>query len=274
MNKSYEKLDHPDILKFIFHPRQEAGGVLPANSMDYNIEVDAGVQIACRFYLAAGETPHILFFHGNGEIASDYDFAGPMYNKLGLSFLAVDYRGYGQSSGEPSVTAMMHDAHIIFKDIISWMKSENRTGPLFVMGRSLGSASAIELASAFQGDITGLIIESGFATTVPLLQTLGINSSAFGIEEKDCFMNIAKIEQITKPTYFLHAQHDHLIPIRNAEILQAQSGARAKEFQIVPGADHNSIMAVTGDLYFEAIKRFINKVLGIKPPRWRRKKKD
>jgi pimeloyl-ACP methyl ester carboxylesterase len=273
MKNRYEKLDHPDILKVIFHPRQEPGGILPANSVDHNIAIDEGVQIGCRFYLAAGETPHILFFHGNGETVGDYDFAGPLYNRLDLSLLAVDYRGYGQSSGEPSVTAMMQDAHIIFKDVRSWMKSENRTGPLFVMGRSLGSACAIELASVFQDDIAGLIIESGFATTIPLLQTLGINTASFGIEEKDCFMNVAKIERITKPTYILHARYDHLIPVVNAEILQAHSGARAKEFQVVPGADHNSIMAVTGDLYFEAIKRFINKVLGIKP-RWRRKKKD
>jgi hypothetical protein len=53
--------------------------------------------------------------------------------------------------------------------------------------------------------------------------------------------------------------------------LQAESGARNKQFQVVPGADHNTIMAVAGNLYFETIKQFINKILGIKP-RWKRKR--
>jgi alpha-beta hydrolase superfamily lysophospholipase len=268
--KSYAKLDRPEILKILFHPRPDNGGEPPAGAIDHNFTMEGNVVVGARFYLASLEAPNILFFHGNGEIASDYDQAGPMYNALDMSFMVVDYRGYGRSSGEPAVTAMMRDGHVIFRETLAWLARENRTGPLLLMGRSLGSACAIDLAAAHQDDITGLIIESGFATTMPLLQALGIDVAAMGITEQDGFMNAAKIERITKPTYILHARYDQLIPVTNAEILQAQSGARRKEFHMVPGADHNSIMAVTGRLYFEAIRGFINKILGIKPRRRRR----
>jgi hypothetical protein len=106
---------------------------------------------------------------------------------------------------------------------------------------------------------------------MPLLQNMGIDTAGLGITEQHGFRNIHKIERVTKPICIFHARYDQLISVANAELLQAQSGARNKQFQVVPGADHNTIMAVAGNLYFEAIKQFINKISGIKP-RWRRKR--
>jgi alpha-beta hydrolase superfamily lysophospholipase len=267
----YKKLDQPAVLEVLYHPRQESGAQPPAGVVDYDFSVAEGVRVGGRLYPAEVGAPNILLFHGNGEIAADYDMVGPEYNKRGMSLLVVDYRGYGRSNGESTVTAMMHDAHLIFSQVKSLLQAENRHGPLVLMGRSLGSVCAIELAATFQNDIAGLIIESGIATTMPFLQKMGIDTAALGITEQDGFGNILKIERITKPTFILHARYDQLISVAEAEILQAQSGAHNKQFQMVPGADHNTIMAVAGDLYFEAIKQFLDKISGIRP-QWRRKR--
>jgi len=267
----YEKLDQPEVLSVLFHPRKEVRTTPPANAVDLDFSVEDDVQIGGRFYPAAVEAPNILFFHGNGEIVSDYDPIGPKYNEYGMSLLAVDYRGYGRSTGMPTVSTMIHDAHSIFKQVKSFFKDENRDGPFILMGRSLGSVCAIELAATHQDDITALIIESGIGTTMPLLQNMGIDTTDLGITEQHGFRNIRKIGRVTKPICILHARHDQLISVPNAELLQAQSGARNKQFQVVPGADHNTIMAVAGNLYFQTIKEFIDKISGIRP-RWRRKR--
>ena len=258
----YAKLDQPGVLQLLFHPRAEHDSKSPPGAVDYDIAVEEDVRIGARFHLAGLEDPNILFFHGNGEIVSDYDSIGPMYNEHGLSLLVVDYRGYGTSGGTPTVTSMMRDAHVIFKEVQKWLKGENRTGPLVIMGRSLGSACAIELAASNEADIKGLIIESGFAHTVPLLSCLGVDTQALNITEADGFKNIQKIAQFAKPTLIIHAQHDQFTPVMSAEILQVQCPARAKEFRMVPGADHNTIMIRAGKLYFEIIKRFTNKIEG------------
>lgn len=264
----YKKLDQPEVLKVLFHPRKDERPT-PAGAIDYDIPVDEEVKIGATFHVAPDVTaPNILFFHGNGEIVSDYDEIGPMYVAQGLSFLAVDFRGYGRSKGKSTVSDMIHDAHQIMKEVKQWLAKEKRTGPFVVMGRSLGSVSALELAASYQNDIAGLIIESGIAQTTPLLLCLGIDVQSLGITEADGFGNMQKIARFSKPTYILHAQHDQFIPVTSAETLQAQCAARSKEFQMVPGADHNTIIDRTGKLYFEAIKRFINK-LG-KPQRPRR----
>jgi len=258
----YAKLDQPEVLQVIFHPRQECDSKPPPSAVDYDIVVEEGVRIAARFHMADAGDPNILFFHGNGEIVADYDGIGLMYNKHGLSFLIVDYRGYGRSGGVPTVTSMMRDAHVVFKEVLNWLRAENRTGPLVIMGRSLGSACAIELAASNEDDISGLIVESGFAHTVPLLSCLGVDTQALGITEADGLKNDEKIAQFAKPTLIMHAQHDQFIPVMSAEILQVHCPARSKEFHMIPGADHNTVMLHAGKFYFEIIKRFTNKIQG------------
>jgi len=268
----YSKLDQPEVLKAIFHPRKEIiSGSLPPNAVDHGIAVDENVRLSGRFYPASKEDPSILFFHGNGEIVSDYDMIGPLYGKYGINFMVVDYRGYGNSSGKPSVTAMMEDSHTVFRSFKEWLAGAEYTGPLLVMGRSLGSAPALEIASSFQEQIAGLIIESGFATTLPLLLTMGVDVQGLNITEDDGFQNVRKISSINKPTLIIHGQHDEIIPVNSAAILHAQSPARTKELQIVPGAGHNTIIARAGEMYFSVIKQFINKISGFKPRRRLRK---
>ena len=264
----YSKLDQPEVLNIIFHPRKELlSASLPPNAVDHGIAVDEGIRLSARIHLAGKDDPNILFFHGNGEIVSDYDMIAPLYNKFGMNFTVVDYRGYGNSGGEPSVTAMMEDCHAVFASFKEWLAAAEYSGPLVVMGRSLGSGPAIEIASSYQDQIAGLIIESGFATTLPLLITLGVDVEGLGITEDDGFQNVRKISGITKPTLIIHGQHDEIIPVHSAAILQAESPARAKELQIVPGASHNTIIARAGEMYFSLIKQFINKISGFRPRR-------
>jgi len=262
-----EALDKPEVLQMLFHPRKERGVPPPENAINYDIAVEPGVTVGARFYLADPDAANILFFHGNGEIVEDYDLVGPVYNSYGLSFLAVDYRGYGRSDGTPKTSSLFPDAHAVFEDVKNWLKSEQRTGALIVMGRSLGSACALELVAAYGDDISGLIIESGFAETVPLLECLGIDTGWLGICEEEGFCNLDKIAQYTKPTLILHGQRDQIIPIWSAELLQVHAGARSKEFHMIPGADHNTLLLEGGEFYFQMIRRFVDKVEGKKPKR-------
>ncbi len=274
--QNYPKLDQPEVLEILFHPRKEMDSPPQPNTTDLDIPVANDVTIGARFHHAAKDDPTILFFHGNGEIVGDYDSIGPKYSSVGLNFLVVDYRGYGRSGGVPSVSHMLNDTHAIFQYASGWLKEHGISGPLLVMGRSLGSACALEIAATYKNDIVGLIIESGFATTLPLLMRLGADINSLGITEADGFKNVQKISQFPKPTFILHAQHDQIIPLDNAEILQVQSPARSKEFQVVPGADHNSILVHAGKFYFETIKKFAYRISGRKTKKnyYRRKTKD
>jgi len=257
-------LDRPEVLQYLFHPRKEQIQALPQGSIDFFIPVEEGEKLGARFYPSEPKEPHLLFFHGNGEIASDYDTIGPAYNSYGISFLVVDYRGYGQSSGSPTASNLLSDSHTIFRKVSTWLEEQDRTGLLMIMGRSLGSVPALEVASSYQDEISGLILDSAFARTVPLLHRLGVATETLGISEADGFANFGKIRDIGKPTLIIHGQNDEIIPPKEADILLANSGTMRKQLMIAAGCGHNDILQRCGNMYFKTISQFVEMVKRIK----------
>jgi fermentation-respiration switch protein FrsA (DUF1100 family) len=265
----YSILDRPEVLQFLFHPRPELApsafqatdsANLNPDEKDILIPVEDEVVIGARFHMAEKAAANILFFHGNGEIVADYDALGPVYNQMGGNFLAVDYRGYGRSTGRPTVTAMMQDCHLVFEFVQNWLKQNHFTGPIILMGRSLGSASVLELAAARGDSADGLIIESGFAYAAPLLRLLGIDPEALGFKEESGFGNIDKIKRYHKPTLIIHAEFDHIIPFSDGEALYDASPSPDKAFLKIPGANHNDIFMRSPQEYLAAVQKMVDQV--------------
>jgi len=267
MNKriqsDYSYLDRPEVLTGLFHPRPEYGAFEgPANAVDHLIPVEGDVLVGARFHVSEKSAPNILFFHGNGEIVADYDEMGPLYNRLGMNFLPVDYRGYGRSGGRPTVAAMMRDCHAVFAFTKEWLGGNGYTGPLIVMGRSLGSASALELASHYKDRMHGLVVESGFAYTGPLLALLGVNTAAIRFTEGQGLGNLEKIRAWEKPTLVIHAEYDHIIPFREGQALYDACPSKDKRLLKIPGANHNDIFARGLDGYMKAVRELCERSAG------------
>jgi hypothetical protein len=268
----YSILDRPEVLMFLFHPRPEPADspfqtveseTRMAGQKDILIPVQAEIAVGARFHMAEKSGGNLLFFHGNGEIVADYDELGAVYNQMGINLLAVDYRGYGRSGGKPTVTAMMRDCHIIFHFVRRWLQQNKFTGPVLLMGRSLGSASVLELAAAYKNLIDGLIVESGFAYAGPLLTLLGIDSAALGFKEEKGFRNVDKIKNFDKPTLIIHAEFDHIIPYSDGQTLHDACPSGDKKLLKIPGANHNDIFMRGVHEYLAAVKNIVETVKGI-----------
>lgn len=261
MTPMFSLLDSPEVLMFLFHPRSGYG--VPSSvptARDVLIPVAPGVAIGARLYIVAPTAVNLLFFHGNGEIVDDYDDLGEVYNQIGINFLAVDYRGYGQSTGSPTSSALLQDSHAIFTFVTDWLQRNGCSGPLGIMGRSLGSAAALELASHYPGRIAGIVIESGFAYTGPLFRLIGIDVDKLGFTEAQGFHNLEKIKKFAGPTLIIHAERDHIIPFSDGQTLYAASPAADKTFLKIPHANHNNILAIGFKEYMQAIQTFSDKL--------------
>jgi len=267
----YAALDRPEVLMFLFHPRPEPAvstfqtaesEIRMSDRKDILIPVQEDIAIGARFHMAEKSGGNILFFHGNGEIVADYDELGVVYNQMEINLLAVDYRGYGRSGGKPTVTAMMQDCHLIFHFVRKWLQQNNYTGPILLMGRSLGSASVLELAAAYKNSIDGLIVESGFAYAGPLLALLGIDFAALGFKEEKGFRNVDKIKNFDKPTLIIHAEYDHIIPYSDGQTLYDACQSEDKKLLKIPGANHNDIFMRGLKEYLAAVKNIVETVKG------------
>ena len=253
----YSPLDQPFLRQFIFYPRKDFTPC-PGNAFDLSVGVTDGVSISCRFYMGQHEWPWVLFFHGNGEVVSDYDEISPFYHQRKINLVVADYRGYGASSGTPTLTDLAQDAHAIFKEVREELFRRNLRKDLWVMGRSLGSISGLELAYHYQKEMQGLIIESGFPSIVRIISHLGVPIQVMGLEKIDqkC---LERIKKIFLPTLIIHGEQDSLVPLENAREIYQHLGAKEKELLVIPCATHNDIMLVGFKDYFKAIQQFVEK---------------
>ncbi len=257
----YSILDHPGILSFLFHPRPDLSPPTSDRAEDLLIPVGNDIVIGARMHHAGKKCPIILFFHGNGEVVSDYDDVGPVYAEMGINFLPVDYRGYGASTGTPTVTDMMRDSHYIFNFVKNWLNGNSFTGPIILMGRSLGSASALEIAANYPDDFKGLIIESGFAFSTPLLKLLGADLESINFHENKGLGNIEKIRNVFTPVLIIHAEYDHIIPFSDGEALYNSCKSSCKKLLTIPDADHNTIFYYGAQTYLKAIQDLSKKAI-------------
>ncbi len=249
-------LDKPELLAWVFYPRRDYSPA-PLGYQDVFVRVEEGVELCCRFYPYSKDAPTILFFHGNGEVASDYDLIAPAYASAGANLFVAEYRGYGLSGGEPTLSSMLWDAHAVYDQLKALLKERGFLKGVFVMGRSLGSAPAIELAYRRRGEFLGLIVESGFASLADLIKLLTPFSPLPPLPKEVEDLNAEKIKSVSEPTLIIHGELDSLIPLEHGKRLYQESGASDKKLEVIGGAGHNDLLLIGREQYFSAIKEFV-----------------
>ena len=250
----YSEIDNSSLLKFLFYPRPHHSKPA-ADSYDLEIPVDHGVSIVCRAYPGSKEKPWILYFHGNGEVVSDYDGIAPLYTARGLNLLVADYRGYGASGGNPTFASLVNDAKSIFDFVYDNVPGSNAPDKWYVMGRSLGSISALELAANKGDRLKGMIIESGFISVAGLIRHLGLPSPGDLTELENAYHRLTG--SINIPALVIHGENDRLVPLTQGRELFEALGSGQKDFVTIPRADHNDIMFVDSEKYMQAIDAFV-----------------
>ncbi len=254
MTDLYSIIDQSFLLDYLFYPRRQHNKARDGD-FDLSVSVDKGVSIVCRAYPSKNSSPWILYFHGNGEVVSDYDGIAPMYKNRGLNLLVADYRGYGASTGNPGFESMIGDAAKIFESVNEQLKGEYNIDNWVVMGRSLGSISALELAARYPDQFKGLIIESGFISIVRLIEHLGLPSPG-NLDLLEKFHNDL-VKGINLPALIIHGEWDRLVPFEQGKELFKALGSGEKKMVTIPRADHNDIMFVDSKQYIDTISSFV-----------------
>lgn len=255
--QDFTVLDQPEILSVLFYPRRDASPA-PPGARDLMIPVAEGIAVHGRWHPLTPDAPAVLFFHGNGEVASEYDDLAPVYHQFGMSLFVADYRGYGRSEGRPTVGAMLADALIVAEAFHTTLDAEGVSGPRFLMGRSLGGLSAVEIAARRPDRFQGLVLESATAGA------RGWNRFAGPGDDPTAWDALlagqrAKIAAVTLPLLSIHGEWDELIPVQTAIEIQDAVGSAEKSIEIIPGAGHNDLLYRGGDRYFAALAAFVRR---------------
>lgn len=254
MSGLYSAIDNSSLLRLLFYPRRQHSKP-PDGAFDLQVRMADGLYIVCRAYRGSEGNPWIIYFHGNGEVVSDYDGIAPLYTNRGLNLLVADYRGYGASDGNPTFTDMVKDAGAIFDYAYDRVPGDGQKSDWYVMGRSLGSISALELAANYSERLKGVIIESGFISVANLIRHLDLPSPGdLSALEKEYRRLTGTIKL---PALIIHGEQDRLVPLRQGQELFEALGTEQKKMFPIPRADHNDIMFIDSNKYMEAITNFV-----------------
>ncbi|MDK9707738.1 MAG: lysophospholipase [Desulforhopalus sp.] len=267
-----KKLDRPILQTSLDHPAPTDSECCSAPTEDLSFSIGEDIQLYCRFYCAAPDAPTIVYFYGWNESSDLLDLLATYFTASGINVFLTARRGFGRSEGTVSLSTLVSDSEPQFSQAIEWLQAKGYSGAVVVMGRSLGVIPALEVVQNSQAMIKAMILESAFCSIIPFLDTICPHLSVDGMLEEDCLSTLKKISKIKIPTMIFHGSRDGVVPVAQAEKLQAASAARNKQFLIIPGAEHNTVWQVGGKLYFQTIKGFIDTVCGINTWRQRRKK--
>ena len=235
----------------LFFPRPDEKNLFKTAD-DIFVEVEPGCKIHLRRHIKDKAKFSLLFFHGNGEIVSDYDILAQYFTALGCELIVCDYRGYGRSEGNPTLRMSLKDASIIYK----FLRDENILKPkVAVMGRSLGSAPAIDLCIRFSS-ISCCVVESGFSDPLPLVERRGMHIDKITPEENKLYNNSEKIRSVTCPILIMHGEDDFLIPLDEAILNHQNAGSENKVLAVLKGAGHNDMMMAPNNSYFNSLSKF------------------
>jgi len=153
---------------------------------------------------------------------------------------------------------MLKDCQAVFSSVRKEISRRGYAGKLWLMGRSLGSLSTLELAASHPGKINGIILESGFTSVIPVWR----NFFLFLLPDKGLLEKIerealALVGSITLPALVIHGEQDTIVPLSEARTLYEGLGSPEKQLLLIPDADHNTIIFAHPQLYFSAISEFI-----------------
>lgn len=177
--------------------------------------------------------PVILYFHGNGDYLAG--FFGRFRSLIadGTGVVAVSYRGYAGSTGQPSERGLLQDAAAAYAFAVARYKPER----IVVWGFSLGSGVAVALAA--ERPVGKLILEA------PYTSITDVAASAFWFAPvrllmRDEFRSDQRIGQVMVPLLVMHGELDPTIPVAFGERLFAMAN-EPKRFVRLARGGHNDL---------------------------------
>lgn len=194
----------------------------------------------------------VLFCHGNGgNITHRVALLRMLHDRVGVSVLIFDYRGYGRSEGKPSEEGVYADA----RAARAWLAAREkiRETDVVPMGESLGGAVAVELAA--RDGARALILESTFSS-LPDVAAYHYPILPVRWAMRSRFDSVDKIGNYHGPLFQSHGDEDTIVPLQFGERLFAAAN-EPKQFILVPGHDHNDLMPA---YVFDAIAAFLKEL--------------
>ena len=186
----------------------------------------------------------VLYLHGNTGHIGRWAEEGNIFRKLQYAVMMIDYPGYGKSRGLLTERGINRQAKMAY----DWLIKKYDARDIIILGRSLGSGPATQLATKV--DSKCLILETPY-TSIPAVAYQ--HYKIFPVKKllQYRFSTLKKIKHTRSPVFIFHGTEDEQIPFEMAEKIAAVKG----KLITIPDQDHNGF--VSTDLYKSTIAQIL-----------------
>ena len=207
----------------------------------------------------------MLFFHGNGSHRARRLPWYELFRAISVDVLAMDYRGYADSEGQPSEIALTEDAAATWKYATQTLGY--RPDQIVIVGESLGGGVGVKLASTVcqHGEQpAGLILVSTFSSMLDAARNrfwwLPVRFLLI-----DRYRSDLAIPGITCPVLQFHGTADSIVPLSLAQRLHdvtppKSRGGVPKKLVLFRGTGHNDVLNRNGQEVQEEIRQWIQRI--------------
>ena len=156
----------------------------------------------------------VIYFPGNADLLAGRVSRFRGITSDGTGLVALSYRGYAGSSGEPSEAGLLQDAATVY----AFTSARYKPDRIVVWGFSLGSGVAVALAA--EQPIGKLILEAPYTSTADVAAAL-LRMVPVRWLMKDPFRSDERMARVTAPLLVMHGARDSTISIALGERLFA-----------------------------------------------------
>jgi uncharacterized protein len=218
-----------------------------------------GVKLSGWVVLSDKDTlgsPWLLFCHGNASDISyiDYIERYKLFARLGINVMTFDYRGFGESDGNPSEAGLYKDAIAVY----NYLTLTKNVPPekIIIYGHSLGTGVAIELATRVPA--AALVVEAGYQSVPEVAHQLYpfLPLSIFKLLVKNKFLSIDKVDRISIPKLFIHSSEDEIFDISEGRTLY-EKAIQPRSFLEIRGR-HDPAPLESKEVFCNGLTSFLN----------------
>ena len=245
---------------FVYYPQMgRADRATPAQLRlsfeELRIDTADGETLHAWFVPAPQARATVLFLHGNaGSIVHRLEWL-PMFQRLRLSVLLVDYRGFGASTGRPDEAGTYADAEAAWRHL-----TEQRGMPparIVVFGESLGGAVAARLAARVAP--AALVLHSAFTSAPDLAADLYPFLPARLLTRFE-YDTLAAVKALRCPLLVAHSPQDEIVPVAHGRRLYAAATGPRRWLELAGG--HNDGFIFARPEWVRAFGDFLDAALG------------
>jgi hypothetical protein len=200
---------------------------------DLVLDTSDGERLIAWHVPPRGDRAVVLYLHGNGGALAHRAERFRTLARNGIGLVAIDYRGYGGSSGSPSEPGFLTDAETAYTFAISRYPA----GRIAVWGESLGTGVAVALAA--ERPVGRVVLEAPFTSALDIAARHYPFVPA-RLLMKDQFRSDERIGAIAAPLLILHGARDTVVPIEFGERLFALAH-EPKRFIRYPDGQHEGL---------------------------------